>query len=328
MSSNMDARLTWGVFVMCLAGAMHLSGCVQQDRSVDLYVDAVMYKEFEQNELAIEKLNSAVQVNNRFSLAYSLLGDIYKDMQEYGKSAESYEKATEINPWSFRDYFSLGKVYYVMKKFSSAVKSYKQATEIKPDHFEANLGVARSAYQIQDYNDALTYGLKAEELNPEAVEVQKILGDIYESQKDYEQAIRAYKRAMELDSNDVGSMMSLAIAYLKTGRSEPAKELLTAVVQRNPANSDAFQYLGYCWLRLNDIDKSIENYGKAAELNNSDWQAYRGLGVAYMLQAIKTKDETLKAKAIEQWRLSLEIRPDQPRSERLRKLVDRYTQQK
>ena len=136
--------------------------------SVDLYVDAVMYKEFQQNDLAIEKLNSAIKENKKFSLAYSLLGDIYQEMKEYEKSADSYEMATELNPWSFRDYFSLGKVYEVMKKFTNAVKAYKQAVEIKPDNFEANLGVARTSYQIHDYNDALVYGRKAEEINPDA----------------------------------------------------------------------------------------------------------------------------------------------------------------
>ncbi len=330
MSDRMDACLTWLVCLVCLAAViLFYSGCaLRQDRSVDFYVDAVMYKEFQQNDLAIEKLNSAIKENKKFSLAYSLLGDIYQDMKEYEKSANSYEMAAELNPWSFKDYFSLGKVYELMEKFTNAVKAYKQAVEIKPDNFEANLGVARNAYQINDYNDALVYGRKAEEINPDAVEVQKILGEIYETQKDYEQAIRAYKRALELDSNDVNSMMSLAVAYLKTGRNEPAKELLTIVIQRRPESSDAFQYLGYCYLRLNDIDNSIASYSTAIEINGKDWQSYRGLGVAYMLKAINTGDETLKTKAIEQWRMSLDIMPDQPRSERLRKLVARYEQQK
>ena len=47
-----------------------------------------------------------------------------------------------------------------------------------------------------------------------------------------------------------------------------------------------------------------------------------------MLNAIDTSDNALKAKAIEQWRMSLEIRPDQPRNERLRKLVEKYSEQK
>jgi tetratricopeptide (TPR) repeat protein len=118
MSIRMDAHLTWPVCLICLtAMALFCSGCAQQqDKAVDLYVDAVMYKEFQQNDLAIEKLNSAVKENKKFSLAYSLLGDIYQEMKEYEKSANSYEMAAELNPWSFRDYFSLGKVYEIMEK--------------------------------------------------------------------------------------------------------------------------------------------------------------------------------------------------------------------
>lgn len=133
---------------------------------------------------------------------------------------------------------------------------------------------------------------------------------------------------LEIDSNDTETMTSLAIAYLRTNRNEPAKELLTAVVRKKPDKSDAFQYLGYCYLRLNDVDHAVESYGKAIEINNRDWQAYRGLGVAYMLKAISSKDQTLRAKAIEQWRLSLEVKPDQPRNERLRKLVEKYSEKK
>lgn len=50
----------------------------------------------------------------------------------------------------------------------------------------------------------------------------------------------------------------------------------------------------------------------------------RGLGVAYILKGTKedeTVDETLKKKAVEQWRLSLEIEPNQANRERLLKYI-------
>jgi len=51
-----------------------------------------------------------------------------------------------------------------------------------------------------------------------------------------------------------------------------------------------------------------------------------------MIRAIDkdNKDETLKArlraKAIQQWRLSLELKPSQPRRERLIKLMRKYSE--
>ena len=105
---------------ICLTSLILLfsAGCAQEQQTVELYVDAIALRELDENEKAVEKLNSAVQLNKRFSLAYSLLGEIYQEIRDYEKSTASYEKATELNPWSFKDYFNLGRVYQVMKKFA------------------------------------------------------------------------------------------------------------------------------------------------------------------------------------------------------------------
>ena len=63
---------------------------------------------------------------------------------------------------------------------------------------------------------------------------------------------------------------------------------------------------------------------------DSDWDAHRGLGVAYIIEA-KSSDEGInqdvKEKAIFHWRTSLQINPDQPRADRLRKLIAQYRTQ-
>jgi Flp pilus assembly protein TadD len=155
-------------------------------------------------------------------------------------------------------------------------------------------------------------------------------------------------------------MVSLAVVYLRTNRDNSAKELLTSVIQIQPDNNIAYRYLGYCYLRLNAqatasykstletdsnnlelltslkedaakaASEAIASYNKAIEISDKDWEAYRGLGVAYMLRALSNKDETLKAelreKAVQQWRLSLEIKSDQPNRERLLKLIRYYSE--
>ncbi len=356
MSNSTDARLIIGSLCLCVTSLIVLlsAGCSQKQQAVDLYVDAVMFKELNENEMAVEKLNSAVQLNKRFSLAYSLLGEIYREMKDYENSAASYENAARLNPWSFKDYLNLGRVYRIMKKFAQAVRAYVKACELKPDHLESHVGAAKSYYEIEDYNNALVYGERAEQIDPNVSEIQKIIGDVYESKKDYHQAVRSYKRALEIDSNNPEIMTSLAVAYLRTSRNEPAKELLTSVVEMQPDNNTAYQYLGYCYLRLNSqamasyksalktdsnntelltslkeeadksVEKAVESYSRAIEIKDKDWQAYKGLGVAYMLRALNDENKMLKAKAIYQWRLSLDINPDQPSREMLLKLIEKY----
>ena len=322
MSNLRGSCLKIQIFLICIA----LTGCVPTQDAVDLYVDAVRLAEADQKEKAIEKLETSLELHGRFSLAHSMLGEIYYDMKDYNKSVMSYEKATKLNPWSFRDYFSLGEVYYVIKEHQKAASAYVNACEIKPDHFQAHINAAKSYYETKDFDSARQYAERAENIYPGASEVQKVLGDIFEFQKDHEQAIRSYKRALETDSNNPDIMLALAVAYLRDSRASSAKELLIFVTQIQPENNTALQYLGYCYLQLKEIDKSIQSYSRAIDIDNKDWQAYRGLGVAYMLRAINDEDDDMKAKALRQWRVSLEIKPDQPRRERLYKLIEKYTQ--
>ena len=90
-------------------------------------------------------------------------------------------------------------------------------------------------------------------------------------------------------------------------------------------------YLGYCYLRLDEMDKAVDSYSRAIEINNNDWEAHRGLGVAYMMKVIdKTnEDEQLKtdlrAKAVRHWQLSLKLNPGQPHRERLLKFIQMYS---
>lgn len=325
MSNLRGSYLKTQIFLISIA-LLIITGCTPTQDAVDLYVDAVRLVEAEDNEKAIKKLETSLELYERFSLAHSMLGDIYYDMKDYNKSARYYEKATRLNPWSFRDYFSLGEVYYVMKEPQKAANAYVNACEIKPDHLQAHINAAKSYYEIKDIDSAMQYIEQAENIYPGASEVQKILGDIFEFQKNHEQAIRAYKRALEIDSNNPDIMLALAVAYLRDNRTNSAKELLISVMQAQPENNAALQYLGYCHLQLKEIDESIQSYSRAIAIDSRDWQAYRGLGVAYMLIAINDQDDVAKAKALNQWRRSLEIEPDQPRRERLHKLIEKYTE--
>ncbi len=137
--------------------------------------------------------------------------------------------------------------------------------------------------------------------------------------------IQSWQRRPEAIGSGPELTMQLAYAYLKTQRFELAKETLTSVIQRSPDNNTAYQFLGYCHLKLGDVDRAIESYYTAVELDDSDWEARRGLGVAYMLRARADRDENLKARAVEQWRISLDIKPDQLNRDALVKMIDAYS---
>jgi Flp pilus assembly protein TadD len=140
-----------------------------------------------------------------------------------------------------------------------------------------------------------------------------LLARVYEGQKDYDQAIRVYQRLLVFHGDDPNVLSSLGVAYVKAGQYTRARQVLTSVTQLRPRDSGAFRHLGYCFIKLVDVDQAVQMYQRAVDLNSNDWEAHRGLGVACMLKARQTADRRWQAKALEHWRRSLAIKPDQPK---------------
>lgn len=318
-------------FVLMLISAFVLfntAGCNKQNQeAVGLYVDAVMLSEQNKKVEAVDKLNMAIEKDPKFSIAYSMLGDIYWQMADYENSSASYKKATELNPWSFHDFHRLGKNYHLMQNFAEAAQAYVSACDLEPEHFDAHLDAAKAFYQLQDYDQAVEYGTMARMIDPSSGEAEKILGDVYGVQKDNAQAIDAYKRALELNGNDPSIMTPLALAYLRSGRYDAGRELLVSVINIEPQNGAAYKYLGFAYLRLKQMDEASESYSKAVEIDENDWGGHKGLGVVNMMMSQGTEGaeaEELKAKALEHWSRSLDIKPTQSK---LLKLYQKYSKE-
>ena len=177
MCGRMRAGLIISIGLQCLI-LLFLTGCGQKQSAVSLYVDAVTLKEAGEYQAAIKKLYQAVDTDEKFSLAYSMLCKIHLDMKEYEKSASACEMATQLNPWSFEDHFNLGWDYLMMKKTVLAAEALRKACEIEPDHLAANINAAMAHYEIGDFAKALEYGERVQKLDPQTAGIQQFLTDI------------------------------------------------------------------------------------------------------------------------------------------------------
>lgn len=324
--STLSAKKLLIALVACVFLSF-FAGCNEEELAADLYSDAIMLTEANQNDVAIEKLKQSIELNPEFSIAHSMLGDVYQETGDYEKSEIAYEKATELNEYSFHDFFSLGKVREVLEKIAGAAKAYARACELEPGDFDAHFKTAKCYFQLKDEQDdaleeALDYSNQAGEIMPDSGDVQKLIGDIYQAKKENGQAILAYKKALELQGNDPDIMVSLAVMYLRTRQNDYAKEVLDNVLAIDIENNLAYRYLGYYHIRMNEFELALENYLMAISFDETDWNSHKGLGVAYMLRAINNNDSEVKEIAIEHWQISLSINHDQPK---LNELLSKYS---
>ena len=295
----------------------------QQSQAVDLYVDALALNDINEHQRALEKLNMAIEQSPDFAIAISLRGDIYRTLKRYEESADSYEAATRIDPYSFKDFLNLGKVSLLAGNFQRALDAYIEAVELQSQNIEANIGAAKCYYQLKDYTQAIEYASRAKEIDPKNSAPEMVIADTYSAMRDYIAAIDSYKRALQIEGPRADILVPLAFAYANTRDFAQAAEILNATIEIDPNNSLAHQYLGFVNITLLKPDLAMQSYLRAIAIDDNDWEAHKGLGVAYIMQYRKNEsDLALRDMGISEWKRSLEINPDQPQ---VIKLITKYS---
>jgi tetratricopeptide (TPR) repeat protein len=304
-----------------LAELCLFAGCSPAPRPVvNQYVDAVALRELGQEQLAIEKLNAVVATDPAFTPAYVELGKAYEATGDYPKALTAFRRAARLDTWSFENHLNLARMCEKLEGYPEAAATYARAAELNPKSFEALLGAARCYLMAGEYVKSLTYCELAAKMD-KPQEVLPLLARIYEGQKDYEQAIQVYQRLLVVRENDPNVLLPLGVTYARAGQFERARQVLMAVTQLRPRDGAAYRHLGYCLIKLGDTDQAVQMYQKAVDFDGNDWEAHRGLGVACMLKARQTAERHWQSKALEHWRRSLALRPDQPKHKMLEKLI-------
>jgi len=149
-------------------------------------------------------------------------------------------------------------------------------------------GMFRSETESEEINELIVFITPKVITSPELLKAEPIRGfeeskiadETQKPQVDQERAADLREDALDADAENPELMLSSAFAHLKAARYEPAKEQLASVIEIQPDNNKAHQYLGYCHLKLQELDQALQSYSKAIELDDGDWEANRGLGVA------------------------------------------------
>ena len=93
------------------------------------------------------------------------------------------------------------------------------------------------------------------------------LGDEYFESSNYKQAIEIYKKALEINPNDIDTLNDLGLAYHYTGNSDLAEEALIKGTQTDPGFQRIWLSLGYVLKSVGKNEEAISVLQKTVELD-------------------------------------------------------------
>ncbi len=283
---------------------------------------------------AVELLEKAVAMKPALGGAHLFLGISYYSLNHLEQSRKALEEAVRLAPGDPHARMWLGVALMAADQTAEAAKHLDQAAQLAPKDVDilyhrgrAHLKLSQESYQqmfkanpksarvhqvlAQSYDEAsrnaeaiAEYELTAR-LAPNMPGIYEALGSLYWKTADMDKAEAAFLRELEIDPRNTLALYKLGSIRVERGKPEQGLPMLEQAIQQNPAEVDAYYYLGKGQGILGRHEAAITNLqkviaGKAsAQLTESAYyqlsQNYRKLGRTAEARAAIEEFQRLKS---------------------------------
>ena len=214
------------------------------------------------------------------------LGDLQSgtQSQEVLKLAiEQFQEIVRLEPKSVDSHLLLGRLYRLDNNLIKAESEFKTAIEIQPDSEEA---VTSLAYLYNEEGDA-SRAIALLNKVPDATRTGKLyaaLGYTYEQQKEYKKAVAAYRKAVDLDRENLDSLRGLAQNLMNDGQFDAALEQYKAIADADPQDAQAYLRISEIYRRMGKFDAALDMLKKAESLVQDSLEIPFNMALVYDAQ--------------------------------------------
>jgi len=232
----------------------------------------------EANEAAVDLLSRAVEIDPQFVVAQYALGMVHQALGNRWKAAAQFRASTQLDATYPEPFKALGDLFMTQPRrlFDQAIEAYAKAIELRPFYADAHVGLGDAKAAQGDVDGAVSAYRKALEHNPLNPRVHMSLGKIYYSEKGlYYESVQAYKKAIDLDPQQMDARMGLAEVYEDKGLYPEAIAEYKKVVDQDAKNTGALYNLALVYEKV-DAKEAIGLWERYIQLagalpSEKDW---------------------------------------------------------
>ena len=226
---------------------------------------------------ASETANKAIQIDGDNIEAHKLLSTIYlqiigranaqqpPSVDTINTAIHEFEEIIRIDPTERQSLLMLGRLYQIKGDRDKATDIYKTFLGIEPGSEEGVTALAKLHMDAGNYKEAVGLLEAFVKRSPESDGALQTLGEAYSELQEYGKAADAYKRAGELDPDDIEIKKAEAQALFLSDQIDAASALYQELVKAEPEDGIALLRLGQIYRRQMKYDLARQNLQKAAQ---------------------------------------------------------------
>ena len=198
---------------------------------------------------AVRKYTAALDVYSRPEIVHFQIGSCLLRQKKYDAAIEHFSKAVELSPFYASAHEYLGTSYYFRylegwkDDLLRAQASCQQALALDPESAQACRTLGTVYEERRLYESALEFYGRAVEVEPDDVESILAVGRILYKLKRNQESIAAFRSALRVDPGHVIAHESLCVLYTLAGEMEAARDHFEAVEAVSAEKAAALQKL-------------------------------------------------------------------------------------
>lgn len=291
-------------------------------------------------EDAVKEFRDILSIDPDNRDVLTALGLLYYDLKKYDQAAAEFSRLLEKNPGDDKlryllanaleqkgdleaakveyqkvsptfDLFSNAQIHTAMilkkeGKPAEAVAVMNRAVVRKSDDAVLYLYLSSLNEDLKDLPAAEKAALEGIRRFPRNADLYYVLGTIQEKTNRFDQSIKSMEKVLEIDPKNADAMNFIGYGYADRGiRLEEAEQMIVEALKIKPDNGYILDSLGWVHFKRNKIESALTHLKRALELLPGDANILEHLGDVYL--KIGREQE-----ALEQYRKALSLDPDNP----------------
>lgn len=235
------------------------------------------------------------------------LGLLYSDLERFDDASKLFKEVLSVVPDSDKVLYYLGALNQQTNKLNDSMDYYKKIPNSSPLFGDASIQIGQQLSAMareemvlgkeegsQKFISFIENRLKE---NPEyIVELKMLETSFYEDLFQYKKAIESLSVAKDHKKFTESHKYYLAALFEKDGQYNEARQIVKNIIDKDPNNAHALNFLGYSYLERNEkLDTAYEYISKAVALKPDDGYIRDSLAW-YFFQTGKFQEALVHAK--------------------------------
>ncbi len=214
------------------------------------------------------------------------LAELYELTRSTAAAIAAYQKCVELDPRNPAFYARLGLLYFNNKEWDEAASQFQNARSLAPKDTTQNYYLARIAEERGQWKEASDLAQQSYEMNKDP-QFLPLLAYYLTMQRRTKEAVKWLEKARKADPDNPNILLFLAMDYLELEKARKAEELLNHGIRLHPQDAQLHFQLGITYDRLGRFDQAVTEFQRVLQLDPKNAPAMNYLGYSYAERGIK-----------------------------------------